>query len=128
MGIYIYTLRTTKSDINVDGTFQPVYRFEFAYKQSYWLGESYTDRLLNNAEDRFGRLSQDGVILVTVGKPEEGQPVYLTTRSAWNDGSDFPGVVIGEVKRIKGRWHCVNQKVDVSTAKANLKRSGYVTS
>lgn len=56
-----------------------------------------------------------------VGKAEDGQYLYLTDRATWNDGYDFPGITIGRIKKVRGRWYCVAQDTTVELAKAMLK-------
>ena len=125
MGEYIYTLRKRKRTVNVEGDFIPVMTFEYSYKVSYSGESGYGDwgrryaTIVRNSERGAEAAWEDAGRKPTLAV--YGSELWLITQPDWNDCSDRePGIKIGNLAKVQGRWHCVAQETLVELALASL--------
>jgi hypothetical protein len=111
MGTYIYTIRKSTKNIDVDGTFVPVREMLYAYNDIPSFSRhtpGWVEAMHTRAERIF---DEAGPCLAYV----DGC-VYVVTRDSWIDSYDVPGILIGRVERIGNRLHCVAQETTADLA------------
>ena len=126
MGVYIYNLRKATRNVNVDGEFVTLPTFKYAYKYSasgswgdgdwgrrYKMIEANAERTADAAWEAFG----SGPMLAVDADSNE---VWLITRPLWEE--EVPGIRIGKMAKVNGRWQCVAQE---TTAELAFNSLGY---
>lgn len=125
MSTYCYTLRKGTKNVNIDGTFQAIPQFKFAYgnARGFWRSNE-TERVqqsqLAAAERAFCHYrDENGYVLAL-----DGEWVVLTNRDSYLDGpapDELHEVVIGKVVKVSGRLHCVAQATTVDLARNSVR-------
>ena len=110
MGVYVYTMRATKRNVEIDGTKVEANLLSFAFKP-YWSSEQppLFNRILTRAEN-FWDARQTPNVFVVGDKFEDGCEV----RKNWPDGRGscydtpkFPGEHLGYLKKVGRTWKVV---------------------
>jgi len=116
MGVYLYTLGSTgrtKAVVNGETKtlFPMAYRWKF-YNCSFGGGARTQDRVIASLESKarkaFAHPEFSGLAFVGE-KPVEGEPVYKLFPGliSWVDTGDFPGTVVGRLKKVGRSWQVV---------------------
>jgi hypothetical protein len=119
MSTYCYTLRKATKNVNVDGKFQALPVFEFAYGNAGDWSSKYNAapraRAQASAERAFDAFQKDGYVLAI-----DCDHVVLTRRDHYLDGyalEDYHAVVIGKIVKVGNRLHCVAQNTTEELAR-----------
>jgi hypothetical protein len=121
LSTYCYTLRKATKNVNVDGKFQALPQFKFAFANagsSRRESEAVEARCLNAAGRAFDAFQKDGYVLAL-----DGEWVVLTRKENYLDfyGPDYThAVVIGKVKKVGNRLHCVAQNTTEELARNSV--------
>lgn len=106
MGVYVYTLRAKRANVNIDGTKVKANLLSFAFKP-FWHDDQPAafKRMLTRAETYWEDRETPDVFVIG-DKFENGCPVRKSwpKDSSYCYDSDFPGEHVGYLKKVGRTW------------------------
>lgn len=117
MGVYLYGLsganKVTVINMTANAVGTHFHAFRFVHRHTYYRtgldADVKNEKAVKKALDKAQKVANDPLFqhLVIREKPEFGTPVYMldNDRILWDDVTEFPGVIIGRLKKAGSRWH-----------------------